>query len=210
MVDSATAPPTERVHETTAGPRAENAPRRTGASRAVGLLRAARRTLRNVEQEYAHGEDRPLRGYLGVMSMYGGLTAAAVAAGRLTHATLPNRIGAGDVVLVGIATHKLSRMVTKDPVLSPFRAPVTRFEGQSGEAEVQESPRGHGFQHAAGELLTCPFCFGQWVATGLTAGLILAPRVTRAVLTVATAKAISDTAQLVYDAAQKATMHVPA
>jgi hypothetical protein len=210
MVDSATAPRTDRVREVTAGPRAEHARRQTGGLRVTELLRAARRTFRDVEHEYAHGEDRPLRGYLGVMSIYGGLTAAAVAAGRLRHATLPNRIGAGDLLLVGLATHKLSRMVTKDPVLSPFRAPVTSFDGQSGEAEVQESPRGHGFQHAAGELLTCPFCFGQWVATGLTAGLILAPRITRVVMTVATAKAISDTAQLVYDAAQKATMHVPA
>jgi hypothetical protein len=27
-----------------------------------------------------------------------------------------------------------------------------------------------------GELLTCPFCLGQWVATGLIFGLVLAPR----------------------------------
>jgi hypothetical protein len=54
-----------------------------------------------------------------------------------------------------------------------------------------------------GELLTCPFCLGVWVAGGLTAGLVLAPRVTRLALTALTAIAASDAIQLVYDKAKQ-------
>jgi hypothetical protein len=66
-------------------------------------------------------------------------------------------------------------------VTSPLRAPFTRYEGPGGPAEVNEAVRGHGARHAMGELVTCPFCVGQWVATGFAFGLLLAPRVTRQV-----------------------------
>jgi len=40
---------------------------------------------------------------------------------------------------------------------------------------VMESVRGHGPQHAVGELISCPFCLGLWTATALTAGMVYAP-----------------------------------
>lgn len=171
----------------------------------VSVVAEAQRRLSRVGQEYSAGQERPLGGYLGLMSVYAGSTAAAAVAAKLLKRPIPHRVGAADLFLVGIATHKLSRMLAKDPVLSPFRAPFTRFAGQSGEAELSEEVRGKGFQHAVGELLTCPFCLAQWVATGLVGGLVLAPKATRLLASVLTAKAISDTAQLVYAAAQKAT-----
>jgi hypothetical protein len=39
--------------------------------------------------------------------------------------------------------------------------------------------RGTGARKAVGELLTCPFCTGMWISTGLCAGLVFAPGVTR-------------------------------
>ena len=39
-----------------------------------------------------------------------------------------------------MATHKLSRIIAKDPVTSPLRAPFTTFEGTSGPAELAEEP----------------------------------------------------------------------
>jgi len=161
--------------------------------------------LSRVKLEYSGGEDRPLGGYLGLVSIYTGGTATAALIAKLLKRPLPSRVSAGDLVLVGLATHKLSRMIAKDPVLSPFRAPFTRFAGQSGEAELSEQVRGQGLQHAAGELVTCPFCLAQWVSTGLMAGLVIAPKSTRLLASTVTAKAISDTAQLIYDATQKAT-----
>ncbi|MGZ3146999.1 DUF1360 domain-containing protein [Lentzea chajnantorensis] len=54
-------------------------------------------------------------------------------------------------------------------------------------------------QHAIGELLTCPFCIGVWAASGLTAGLVFAPRLTRLVSTALTAVAASDVLNVLYD-----------
>ena len=66
-----------------------------------------------------------------------------------------------------------------------------------------ESVRGHGVRHAAGELITCPFCLAVWVATGLTAGMVFAPRLARLVCTTLTAIAVSDGLQLLYDRAKE-------
>ena len=78
-----------------------------------------------------------------------------------------------------VATHKLSRLITKDPVTSPLRAPFTVYQGQEGPAELEEEVRGQGARKAVGELITCPFCIDMWVATGLMAGFIYLPRATR-------------------------------
>jgi hypothetical protein len=165
----------------------------------------ARGWLSRVKEDYSAGQQRPLGGYLGLVSVYTGGSAAAALLAKALKRSLPPRLSAGDLLLVGLATHKLSRMIAKDPVLSPFRAPFTRFAGQSGEAELSEEVRGRGLQHVVGELITCPFCLAQWVATGLVAGLVIAPKPTRLLAGTLTAKAISDTAQLLYDAAQKVT-----
>lgn len=154
---------------------------------------------------YADGaaDERPLKGYAVVMATY--LAAAGTVAGfaRLTGRRLPERPQAADVALLAVATHKLSRLLTKDAVSSPLRAPVARFEGPAGEAELNESPRGTGVQHALGELLTCPFCTAVWIAGGLAAGLVFAPRQTRYGMGVATAIAGADFLHLGYDAAKK-------
>ncbi len=114
---------------------------------------------------------------------------------------LPESVGWSDIALISVATHKLSRLLTKDPVTSPFRAPFTRFEGAAGKGELNEEVRGTGGQHAVGELVTCPFCLGQWVATAFVFGLVLAPRATRLTTTVFTALTASDFLQLAYSAA---------
>ncbi len=56
----------------------------------------------------------------------------------------------------------------------------------------------------AGELLACPFCLGVWVSTSLTAGMVLAPRLTRLVASAATAVAASDFLHLAYDSLKDA------
>jgi len=87
--------------------------------------------------------------------------------------------GVGDVLLSSVATHKLSRLITRDPATSPPRAPFTVYEGQGGPAEPKEGVRGQGARKTVGELITCPFCLDMWVAAGLVAGLIYLPRTTR-------------------------------
>jgi hypothetical protein len=109
---------------------------------------------------------------------------------------------AGDVVLIGVATHKLSRLVTKDRITSFLRAPFVRYQGPAGHGEVDEAPRGHGVQRAVGELLVCPHCLATWVAGGFVAGMALSPRRTRAVAGLFTAIAIADSLHLAYRAAE--------
>jgi uncharacterized protein DUF1360 len=146
-----------------------------------------------------------MSGYVGALGVYGAVVAALGALMKVTRRRLPERVPPGDVVLIGVATHKISRILTKDAVTSPLRAPFAKYEKPTGSAELAEtvtaeSPR----RHAVGELLTCPFCMGVWVATGLTAGLVLAPRATRLAATTFTAVAASDFLQMAYATAKKA------
>jgi hypothetical protein len=149
-------------------------------------------------------DERPLRGYAAAMAVFGAAVAAAASVAKLTGKRLPERPAAADLALLAVSTHKLSRLITRDAITSPLRAPVTQFESAAGFAEVNESPRGHGVQHALGELLTCPFCTAVWVASGLGAGLVFAPRLTRFGMGVASAVAGADFLHLAYSAAKKA------
>jgi hypothetical protein len=160
--------------------------------------------LEQQEQDYSPDEHRPLRGYAAAMGVYGGTVAALATAGVLRGRRLPETVGPWDAVLLSVATHRVSRTLTKDAVTSPLRAPFTRYVEPQGHAELREEVRHEqGVKHAVGELLTCPFCLAQWVATGFGAGLVLAPRATRLVAGVMTAVAASDWLQLAYARLQK-------
>ncbi|KJK46871.1 hypothetical protein UK23_22210 [Lentzea aerocolonigenes] len=160
-------------------------------------------SFERVQRAYADGERRPLLGYLASLCSYGALVGVATAVGRQRGTRLPERFSAGDTVLLALATHKASRLVTKSSITSVLRAPFTRYEEPAGLAEVKETVRGHGVRHAVGELVTCPFCSGVWMAGAFTAGLVLAPRATRLVMTALSAVAASDWLHLGYDAAKK-------
>ncbi|MEV6711579.1 DUF1360 domain-containing protein [Lentzea sp. NPDC051208] len=159
-------------------------------------------SFKSVQGAYAADERRPLLGYLASLGAFGALAGIATAVGRYKGTRLPERFTAGDTVLLAVATHKASRLLTKSSITSVLRAPFTRYEQPAGAAEVNESVRGHGVRHAAGELMTCPFCSGVWIASALTAGLVLAPRATRLVATTLSAVAASDWLHLAYDAAK--------
>jgi hypothetical protein len=156
-------------------------------------------TAGKIRDRYAQGSDRPLGGYLATLSTYSAVVAGLAGLARLTRRQLPDDpMSTRDVVLTAAATHKLSRMLTKDPVTSPLRAPFTSYSGSSGPAELAEDVRGHGGQKAIGELVTCPFCVGVWVATGLTAGLVFAPKPTRLVAGTFAALAGADVLQFAH------------
>lgn len=156
-----------------------------------------------VATRYSPEQERPLRGYAGLAGVYaGGLTGALLAL-RRSGRQLPSRPSVGDVLLLGIATHKLSRLIAKDRVTSFVRAPFTRFQEATGHGEVAEQPSGHGMRLALGELLVCPYCLAQWIATGFALGLLVAPRVTRLLGTTLVAHTISDFLQLAYRAAER-------
>lgn len=155
-------------------------------------------------ETYRNGHDRPLGGYVKLMSAYASGTAAAAIAARRRHRDVP-RLSPWDVTQLSVATHKLSRLLAKDPVTSPIRAPFTKYEGVSAPSELAEEVRGHGVQHSVGELLTCPMCLAQWIATGLAFGLVFAPAPTRLAMSALTAVAGADFLQHAYVKLQQAT-----
>ncbi|GAB1689921.1 DUF1360 domain-containing protein [Krasilnikovia sp. M28-CT-15] len=162
--------------------------------------------LARLREAYAPQERRPLDGYVAALSAFGALAASLAAAAKVTGCPVPERPAAADVVLISIATHKLSRLLAKDAVTSPLRAPFTRYTEPGGSAEVNEEVRGEvgTVRHAIGELVSCPFCLAMWAATALTGGLVLAPRLTRFAAAALTATAVSDFLQMGYSIAKEA------
>jgi hypothetical protein len=92
-------------------------------------------------------------------------------------------LSTADLLTLGLATHKISAIVTKERVTLPLRAPFTTQADHGPAAGHESVPRGHGMQRALGELLTCPHCTAPWVALGLIAGHVVAPLPTRAITT---------------------------
>lgn len=159
--------------------------------------------ITEVAERYRHGHDRPLASY-GVLDLvYGGVVAAIGLAARRRRTRLPE-LTPRDIGLIGVATHRLSRTIAKDAITSPIRMPFTTYDGVSAPSELHEEVVADGFGHAVGELLTCPFCLAQWVATGFVAGMIFAPRATRLVAATFAGVAVSDFLQYAYAGAQHA------
>lgn len=146
-------------------------------------------------------QSHPLGEYGLLIATFGTLFSVGMAAAS-KRGRLPERVRASDVVLCGLATQKLSRLVAKDRVTSAVRAPFTRRQGEGGPAEVEDAPRGGGIRHAIGELLVCPFCLAQWVGAAFTIGLMLAPRPTRVVAGMMSMVGLSDFLQIAYKSAE--------
>jgi Protein of unknown function (DUF1360) len=155
---------------------------------------------------YSAGADRPLAGYLTTMGAYSAVLGALAGAVRISGREIPaDGLSPYDVLLTAAATHKISRLITKDPVTSPLRAPFASYDGTSGPAELAEDVRGHGARKTVGELVTCPFCASVWVGTGLTAGMVFVPKVTRLVMGAFAALAGADMLQFAHAWMAKAT-----
>lgn len=151
---------------------------------------------------YAGDADRPLAAYTGLMGAYAATVVVVSITAQVTRRD-PPAPGPWDVALNALATHQLGRLIAKDPVTSPLRAPFTRFEGTSGPAELQEEVRGTGARKAIGELINCPFRTGLWIATGITAGTLFAPRATRLANATLSALAAADFMQFARTALQR-------
>ena len=153
---------------------------------------------------YAH-EHRPLAGYTTLTATFGIAFTASLVAARRRRGAPPERPTLLDVVMIGAATHKLSRLISKDRVTSFIRAPFVRYEEGAGHGEVNEKPRGTGLRLATGELLACPYCLGQWIASAFGVGYVAAPELTRLMALIYSAETISDFLQLAYKAAEDAS-----
>ena len=160
--------------------------------------------LADATRDYAsEHEHRPLAGYAIITAAFGTTFGASMLAAYRHAGGFPERMSAGDVALMGMATHKLTRLLAKDRVTSFLRAPFTEYQDRAGHGELEEKARGQGLQLATGELLVCPYCLAQWVVGALAVGFVAAPRMTRVLAAMWTAEAISDFAQLAYHAAEE-------
>jgi hypothetical protein len=151
--------------------------------------------LEKVRRQYAPEDDPPLVGYVTSMLIFASSMGGVLAWLTRRRAPLPNL---RNVALIGIATHKLSRIVSKDFVTAPLRAPFTRRGEAEGAGEVHDEARGNGAQRALGYLLTCPYCLGPWIAGALSTSMALRPAQTGFVVRVLTAVTISDFLHLAY------------
>ena len=149
---------------------------------------------------YKNGEDVPLFSYGVLAAAFNLIFALFLLASRVSGRPIPERVDARDIALLGMATHKLSLVGSQDAVTSPLRAPFTEIREKQGPKKVDEAPRGQGLRRSVGELLTCKFCLGVWIASFFTYGLVLVPRVTRLVASVFAVVTVSDYLHQTYKA----------
>lgn len=114
----------------------------------------------------------PYAAYAGIMGTFvGGLVAAGAIARLLDrdpreHTTL-------DLAVLGLATFKAARTISRDEVTSFLREPFVEGAAHEGDEEPVETGD---LRQAIGELVTCSRCVGTWVAAGLGSAQMIAPR----------------------------------
>lgn len=162
-----------------------------------------RKELRSRRQGSRLKDELPTGNYAALVAIFNSVLACALLVRKCARQSLPERIEPQDIVLFALSTQKLSRVITKDKVTAAFRAPFTKIEGKGGAGELEERGRGHGLRRAIGDLITCPFCLGTWIASGFIYGFIFTPRVTRILASIFAVSGIADFLQQAYVKAQE-------
>jgi hypothetical protein len=83
-----------------------------------------------------------------------------------------------DLAALALATFKAARTLSDDEVTSFLREPFVEGRAHEGGEDPRETG---GIRQAIGELVTCSRCVGTWIAAGLGATQIIAPRFGRLV-----------------------------
>ncbi len=142
----------------------------------------------------------PYAAYAAIMATFaGGLAAAGVLARLLDRD--PYEHTALDLATLALATFKAARTLSHDEVTSFIRDPLV--EGHAHEGD--ERPKSGGMQQALGELVTCTRCAGTWVAAGLGATQIVAPRFGRLLTWTLGAAGLNDFLQAAFAAVARAS-----
>ncbi|HEX4678031.1 MAG TPA: DUF1360 domain-containing protein [Gaiellaceae bacterium] len=131
---------------------------------------------------------RPYGAYAGITGTFvGGLAIAGALAHLLDRD--PREHDALDLIVLGAATFKAARTLTRDDVTSFIREPFV--EGEAGHGDERAVETGD-LRQALGELVTCSRCIGTWVAGGLATTEILAPRFGRVLTWTLAAAGLND------------------
>jgi hypothetical protein len=114
----------------------------------------------------------PYSAYAAIMATFaGGLAAAGALAALLNRDAREH--DALDLTVLGLATFKAARTISRDEVTSFLREPFVEGEAhEGGETPVESGD----LRQAIGELVTCSRCIGTWVAAVLGATQVLSPR----------------------------------
>jgi hypothetical protein len=100
-----------------------------------------------------------------------------------------------DLLMLGLASFRIGRMVAFEGVAAPLREPFTDTRPDGSGAGHTVVASGTGARRVLGELVSCPICLGTWVAAGLVYGLQLMPRPTRLLMAVMSTTGV---AELIY------------
>jgi hypothetical protein len=154
---------------------------------------------------YSPEAKQPLPEFAALIGAFAVLVSSAAISLKRGRGALPEPLPLPLLIVLGLATHKVSRVLTVGWVTAALRAPFTRFEEFTGHGEVSERARGGGMRRAIGELVSCPYCAGVWVATGLRLGHAMAPRFTGMAAEIFALAALSDFLQHAYAASKVPT-----
>ena len=97
-----------------------------------------------------------------------------------------------ELVLLGLASFRVGRMIAFEGVAAPLREPFTQTTDDATGAGKTVVAAGSGWRHVLGELMSCPICAGTWVAAGLVYGLHLLPGPTRVLLAIMSATGVAE------------------
>ena len=130
----------------------------------------------------------PYAAYATIMGAFvGGLAVAGALARALDRD--PREHTALDLAVLGAATFKAARTISRDEVTSFLREPFVEGEAHEGNEEPVETGD---MRQAIGELVTCSRCIGTWAAAGLAVTQILAPRFGRVLTWTLAAAGVND------------------
>ncbi|NJQ00392.1 DUF1360 domain-containing protein [Streptomyces zingiberis] len=158
---------------------------------------------RHRDERYAPGSETPLGGYAVLSGTFATGLGLFTLAMRRSDRRLPESVPPWDVLVLGAATYKASRLITKSKVAGFLRAPFTRRQEDLSAGEVMDEPQGQGLRRAVGDLLACPFCVSAWTAAALTCTYAAAPRAARLAASGLTAVALSDWLQYAWSLTQE-------
>jgi hypothetical protein len=127
--------------------------------------------------------------YLGAIGLIGARLGARRAA-----------LGVVDIGLIGLASHRVGRIVAFERVAVPIREPFTATVPDSTGVDETVVARGRGVQWAVGELLSCPTCVASWAALMMYIGMALVPGPTRVLISVLSAAGV---AELVHNSVER-------
>jgi hypothetical protein len=147
----------------------------------------------------------PLGGYAVLTAAFTVGAAVFTGVARRQGVRLPQRVPPWDVALLGTATYKASRLLSRDRITSFVRAPFTRRRSDALAGEVLDEPRGSGVRRAVGDLVSCPFCTSVWVAGALVGAYAWTPRATRLVCAGLGAVTMADWLQYAWTWTQQTT-----